>query len=263
MTPASPVSGSAWPPASALRRCGTAQERVAAIDRHRRDRLSHRLSRIAACYHRHEHPRRVVRNRLSAWGGRLTVRLRPVAALASWALLALTFVEPPAWCRDASALLRARDGPGDCRQLLAARGAGEARLYPSSGVPRLTSSAAKRLELACASVPALHLLCAFAADGFSPRLFFRLGSKKGRVHAARCLGLVGLVTGTAAGRGMWNPALRPLILATYLRKLRRELKTLLQVVSGCHCSMASGPAFSQAHSTAKRENRLGRERQGS
>ena len=217
--------------------------------RRSRHRTQCRAPRPAGYYDPYENPRHVLRNRLSLAGGRLTVQLRPIAVLASWTLFALTFLEPPSWCRDAADLRGdggdpgPKDGSGrgygDCLRLFAARDGDGAELYPSSGALWLTSEWVARLDLACAAVVALHVLCAFADDGFRPRLCFYPGTHKCWVRVVRCFALAGLF----AGRPAWNPVLRLLLLGTYLRKLHRESRTMVQVVSAPTCARPPSPGF--------------------
>ncbi|KAL7540597.1 hypothetical protein ACHAWF_006726 [Thalassiosira exigua] len=184
-----------------------------------------------------------LRCRVAVAGARWAVRCRWVAVCASWALFALTFVEPPRWCRDRSDLQIVADagedgydgGYGDCEILFSAHGAtadgqDDGAYYPHSGAMKVTTSQSCIVQLSCASLVAIHAIFALAADGFDPRLFFYDGHKR-RTHVVRCGAVVGLLASGAFDVASWlDPFSRMVLLGTFTRKLREELRTFIAMV---------------------------------
>jgi len=185
-------------------------------------------------------PHAVARNIVSIICGRLTHWTRGLLLAANWTLFALTFLEPPQWCRDSS--LEIAQGNmndslgeyGDCKVILEARGIsadGEEGqdYYPNSNAMLLSVSQSKSTELYCTLIIALYMVFKMGDDGFRPRLFFYPGHKR-RMHLSQCTILVCLLLGNLLETTILNPLFRLLILGSFLRNFQREFWTMLSMI---------------------------------
>lgn len=184
-----------------------------------------------------------LRNLISVICGRMIATKwvkRTLCYLPNWTLFVLSFIEPPQWCRD-SDLAIASGNPsdslreyGDCNVILnawgvTADGNETDQLYPNSNSTFLSVARSIQIESMCMGMVTVWMLLELGRDGMDLHLFFYKGAKR-VLQSIRCCCLAGLLVGIIMGSTTFNPFLRMVLLASYLRTFQVELLSVARMV---------------------------------
>lgn len=204
--------------------------------------LGHQDAPWYGWYDPYENPDREIRNFLSLFCGRLIAYnfMNWLMLAANWILFALSFIEPPQWCRDSDLDIAQNNVDdnlrefGDCKIILNARGTAadgtpDVDYYPNSRAMWLSARQSQHVELACVAVIATFGLLELGRDGFEFHLFFYPGLKRW-LHILRTALLVSIVIGLVVENVIFSPYFRMLLLATHLRNFQSELFSLIKMV---------------------------------
>lgn len=203
-------------------------------------------------YNPYENPDRPIRNFLSAlcarWvTNRWMVRLQLASA---WALVMLTFIEPPAWCRTSDLEIvqgQELDDFGTCGVILRSRGSAAdgsegVQLYPNASSMLLTPSQARLVEASCLGIASLFLLGRWGRAGFDLGRFFQPGIVR-RINLLQLAMLGYLSVAVMLHRTTYNPFGRLILLGTYLKSFQKELWSLFRMVSSFACKCPRSQSF--------------------
>jgi hypothetical protein len=156
----------------------------------------------------------------------LEARLAWPISVAMWALVLLSFIEPPYWCRGLD--IETDHAFGSCGAVLNAHDPTDEKLsyYPNFDVMLLTVQQAHTIQLVFIAVLFFRLLVRIGRNGFELLRFFYPGVRY--VNSLRCLMLVLMIFERTS---MYHPFFRLILLGTYLTSCQREMRTLIELVS--------------------------------
>jgi len=177
---------------------------------------------------------------------RLVLQLHYVVG---WTLVALTFVEPPHWCRSSHWYdFGDDDSANGCQAALTAVGVPAAaedsgsgasatadddaayeQFFPNSKSMLVTTGQAHVIDACCVALLLLSTLVRIGRDGFRLRVYFRKGSARARrITSFVCLVL--MVAGLATRITIHHPYTRLLILWTMMTSARRDIQVVMGVL---------------------------------
>jgi hypothetical protein len=191
-------------------------------------------------YDPYQHPERKLRNNISIASRRLT-SYRPLLhfmRFVTWTLVLLTFIEPPAWCRQ-KGINDDHTTLAGCPAYFAAEGIPASNsnstdtksvsYYPSSGALFITGTQSIRIEAVCLAFMSLFLLLHLGRDGMSLKRYFRAGHS-GVNRTVQFVSLILLTVGLLADYRPHHPVTRLVLLATILPGCRRDLQILIHML---------------------------------
>eukprot|EP00538_Stauroneis_constricta_P004156 CAMPEP_0119569620 /NCGR_PEP_ID=MMETSP1352-20130426/42192_1 /TAXON_ID=265584 /ORGANISM="Stauroneis constricta, Strain CCMP1120" /LENGTH=871 /DNA_ID=CAMNT_0007619201 /DNA_START=149 /DNA_END=2764 /DNA_ORIENTATION=+ len=162
-----------------------------------------------------------------------------IIKLSAWLLAFLTFVEPPAWCRNGiqdQVLVPDSDIYTDCKLLFQARGPplddeenDHAEYYPNSTWMMLTEQEARWAEFLFVTIISLFVFLRFARNGFSITIHCQRNAQ-GMQRLLQFVGIVFIYVGLSIGNTTFHPFLRLLILGTFHDSFQREFRTFLRMI---------------------------------
>jgi hypothetical protein len=156
-----------------------------------------------------------------------------------WALVALTFFEPPLWCLEGE----------ECRRLFSLRGdpafvsdqdlfTTNVEYYPNFHSLLLTTFQAQMMELLCLVPVTIHVIFEFGMGGMSIRRYLRRASRTAAIcRITRSIALLGLILGNLIGGAFaWhrlvtvNQYWRIVLCVCFSKDIIRELRTVIKLI---------------------------------
>lgn len=186
-------------------------------------------------------PDQPIRNFISLLCSRLITSrwMARVMRATAWALVLLSFFDPPSWCQHNTDLALVQDTTtvddfGTCGVILRARGTAvdgtaHVQLYPNSSSMWLTPTQSEFVEAFCLGIIFFFLLLEFGADGLDLRRFFQAGSV-GQVRMFRLSMIAFLVFGLSVKNRVLSPFFRLLLLGTILKSFQKELNSFVRML---------------------------------
>lgn len=159
----------------------------------------------------------------------------------AWALLLLTFIEPPAWCHAGFSGSSAFEGMS-CPEILGATGVPAAyspgengdettlEYYPNSLIMLITRRQSRIVETTCLTILTMYKLLRIGRDGMSWTIYTRRVGFSRIKRYTRLFCIIFMSIGLMIGKPYLNPFFRLALLATHLPGLQQNVLLIAQML---------------------------------